>query len=75
MIEDWEVRRLRESRMRDADADQGAFLATACYAASRCQWDLGCPYRPGCHSAGFEMAESNRAWRQASSLEGMYDDD
>ena len=75
MIEDWEVRRLREARERDATADQGAFLATTCFAAGKCQWDLGCPYRPGCHSSGIDMADIDADWRRFHFPESMYDDD
>ena len=43
--------RFREVLAQDPGEGREAFRATACWAASSCQRDLGCPFLDGCHSA------------------------
>lgn len=45
------TRRFREILAQDPGGGREAFRATTCWAASSCQWDLGCPHLDGCHSA------------------------
>ena len=70
MIEDLEERRLQRAQARDEAADPARFAATACYAASRCQWDLGCPYLDSCHSAAAELIAGDPDWQRLTVLEG-----
>jgi len=65
-VTDPRARRFREVLALEPDGSREAFRVTTCYAASSCQWDLGCPYLGGCHSAAADLlAGSDRdlAWQ------------
>jgi hypothetical protein len=40
---------MQEALAASEPADQQLFAVTTCYAASSCQWDLGCPFLNDCH--------------------------
>jgi hypothetical protein len=46
--EDLETRRFRKALAVESAPDQEKLRATACYAAGRCQYDLGCPLMAAC---------------------------
>lgn len=45
---------VREILARSRVEDWDALRLTTCYAADRCQGDLGCPFLVSCQSAGAE---------------------
>ncbi len=70
MIKNLEEWRLLRAQALNGTAGPDRFAATSCCAASRCQWDLGCPYLGTCHSAAAELIAGDPDWRRLAALEG-----